>query len=410
MKRKLIVLTTIMLFIHTIQVAAIAQRYTSGNYVYIIEDERACIIGYQGNESDIEYPNTIDGYSVIEVSLGSGFTIKDNIRTVTISNGIERIRRSAFRDCKNLVSVNIPNSVTTIGEDAFNNCDSLTTITIPESVTTIGNYAFSSCDSLTTADVYSNVLGISMFGVCKSLTTVNLNGNLTEIQDSAFEKCASLTSIRIPESVTRIEKRAFYMCSSLIAVNIPASVTTIDYGAFEKNDNLTSVIFNNPNTEFKTTFDGGIIGFQDTPTFTVTDKLTLYAFSGTQAQAYAMEKQLNYKQLARVELNGEQLKFDVPPILENDRVLVPMRKIFETLGAEVAWNDETQTATATTGERTIELQIDNPEVKINGNTVLLDVAPQTLLDRTLVPVRAVSESLGAYVEWDDSAQTVIMSY
>ena len=116
-----------------------------------------------------------------------------------------------------------------------------------------------------------------------------------------------------------------------------------------------------------------------------------------------------YTQLARVELNGEQLKFDVPPMLEKDRVLVPMRKIFETLGAEVSWNDESQTATAVTADKTIELQIDRAAITVNGEEHPIDVSPKMMFNRTLVPVRAVSESMGLSVEWDNAAQTVIIN-
>ena len=408
MKKMGMILITLVVVLQTTAALAISERYVSGDYVYRLNDGKATIIVYNGTATDLELPSHIDGYPVTKVALGKG-NIVEGIQTVTIPYGVEVIGSSAFERFTDLVSVTIPDSVTTIEYRAFADCNSLTSIAIPESVTTIGVGAIAECDNLTVATVNSNILGVSMFGACHSLTTVYLNGALTEIPESAFYACKGLSSITIPETVTKIGKRAFHMCSALSAINIPEGVTELGYGAFGNCGNLTSIIFQNPNTAFQTTFADGPILAPNIPTFEGSNNISIYAFEGTQAQAYAMEKQLPYTQLARVELNGEQLKFDVPPMLEKDRVLVPMRKIFETLGAEVSWNDESQTATAVTADKTIELQIDRAAITVNGEEHPIDVSPKMMFNRTLVPVRAVSESMGLSVEWDNAAQTVIIN-
>ena len=111
----------------------------------------------------------------------------------------------------------------------------------------------------------------------------------------------------------------------------------------------------------------------------------------------------------KVVLDGEELVFDVPPQLIEERTMVPMRKIFEAMGAAVSWNDETQTVTATKGEITVVMQIDNKVISVNGNDITLDVPPQLVDSRTLVPARAVAESLNASVEWDEAASTVFIT-
>ena len=111
----------------------------------------------------------------------------------------------------------------------------------------------------------------------------------------------------------------------------------------------------------------------------------------------------------KVLLNGVELTFDVLPQLINDRTMVPMRKIFESLGAEVDWNGETQTITATKDDVVIVMQIDNVVISINGQDITLDVPPQLVDNRTLVPVRAVAEGLAADVKWDGDNQTVIIT-
>ena len=109
-----------------------------------------------------------------------------------------------------------------------------------------------------------------------------------------------------------------------------------------------------------------------------------------------------------VYINDERVIFeDVRPISENDRTLVPMRAIFEALGAEVEWDEETSTAIADDGENVIEIQIDNNIMLKNGEEIELDV-PARLIDdsRTVVPVRAVSEAFECSVSWSESDQTV----
>ncbi len=106
-------------------------------------------------------------------------------------------------------------------------------------------------------------------------------------------------------------------------------------------------------------------------------------------------------------LNNEQLNFDILPITENDRTLVPMRAIFEALGAEVEWENETQTATATKDGIKVSVTIDSNRMQKNGEEIKLDVPARLVGDsRTLVPLRAISEAFGCQVEWDEELQRV----
>lgn len=101
-----------------------------------------------------------------------------------------------------------------------------------------------------------------------------------------------------------------------------------------------------------------------------------------------------------VKLDGERLSFDQQPIWQLDRVMVPMRVIFEALGCTVGWDEGTRTAAAEKDGVAIHLQIDNELMYRNGEMVVLDAVPCQIGDRTLVPIRAVSEALGASVFWE----------
>lgn len=107
--------------------------------------------------------------------------------------------------------------------------------------------------------------------------------------------------------------------------------------------------------------------------------------------------------------NGDQVSFDQSPFIENDRVLVPMRAIFEELGATVLWEERTETITATDGYSTIVMQIGNNIIAKNDEGIEAEVAPRIIGDRTFVPLRVISESLGAEVNWDDESHTVTIN-
>ena len=111
----------------------------------------------------------------------------------------------------------------------------------------------------------------------------------------------------------------------------------------------------------------------------------------------------------QVALDGQKIQFDIPAQLINDRTMVPLRAIFEALGATVNWDSDTQTVTSTKDDTTVSLTIDSPAMIVNGKEVTLD-APACIVDgRTLVPVRAVSEAFSIGVKWDDTTKTVLLS-
>lgn len=105
-------------------------------------------------------------------------------------------------------------------------------------------------------------------------------------------------------------------------------------------------------------------------------------------------------------LNGSQLQFDVEPMLINDRVMVPLRVIFEAMGATVDWNNATQEVTAIKGGTTVKMQVGSNQASINGVSHTLDSPPQIVNSRTLAPLRFVGEAFGGTVSWDGSTQTV----
>ncbi|HEY3416948.1 MAG TPA: copper amine oxidase N-terminal domain-containing protein [Armatimonadota bacterium] len=108
----------------------------------------------------------------------------------------------------------------------------------------------------------------------------------------------------------------------------------------------------------------------------------------------------------QVEVNGNPLYSRVPPMQVRGRTMVPLRGIFESLDAQVDWNASTRMITATKGDTDVQLGIGQTQATLNGRTVPLDVPAMIVRGSTMVPLRFVSEALGADVKWLEATQTV----
>jgi len=157
---------------------------TDSGYVYKIEGNGVVIVGYKGDDTNIEIPQSISGKQVVEI----GF--------------------EAFRNSE-ITGVVIPFGVKRIGAYAFFNAP-VESIEIPETVTFIGNNAF----SFTNLTEFETPMGIStvsaeMFMLCQNLKSVIITDNVTQIDYGAFAYCPSLEAVYIPYSVDYIADDAF---------------------------------------------------------------------------------------------------------------------------------------------------------------------------------------------------------
>lgn len=165
---------------------------------YVIRDGEVTIRSYDGSDTEITIPDTIEGYPVV--------CIGDN----------------AFWECWTLKQITLPDSLKSIGRGAFYACSELTEIRIPENVISIGSMAFRDCDSL---------------------KTVNIPDSVTEISGRLFEDCRSLENITLPSAVTAIGSYSFYGCWKLRIINIPDTVTAIEVDAFANCHILRTVLY-----------------------------------------------------------------------------------------------------------------------------------------------------------------------
>ena len=106
---------------------------------------------------------------------------------------------------------------------------------------------------------------------------------------------------------------------------------------------------------------------------------------------------------------------DSPPVIKNNRTLLPIRAIIEALGGTVAWIPESKAITIRLGSTTIGLQIGNSTAVVNGNVMNIDstnskVVPEIINGRTMLPLRFVTENLGCDVQWDGTTKTITITY
>ncbi|MGN1231202.1 MAG: stalk domain-containing protein [Anaerotignum sp.] len=108
----------------------------------------------------------------------------------------------------------------------------------------------------------------------------------------------------------------------------------------------------------------------------------------------------------RITLDDSPVSFDQAPFIENDRVLVPVRGILESLGYTVHWQEHTQTVLALSEDVTISLPINSKTATVNGKSVSIDAPAKIKNGRTFVPLRFLAEYSGAEVTWNGSTSTV----
>ena len=117
-------------------------------------------------------------------------------------------------------------------------------------------------------------------------------------------------------------------------------------------------------------------------------------------------KDLRTLPVENINVVGKNVKFDTPPVIKGGRTLVPVRAITEGLGAEVQWNAKTQEVTITKDGTVIVLTLGSNEVKVNGEIIQIDTEANMYSNRTYVPIRFISETFKANVNWDAENEVV----
>ena len=189
------------------------------------------------------------------------YSYREQIKKVTIEEGVTSIGDFAVNNCASLTEVSISDSVTSIGSCVFMDCESLAVIHIPKGVTRIDNSAFFYCPSLASITVDQDNAVYHSAGNCLILTeskmlvvgcqtsVIPTDGSVTVIGNGAFFRQDRLSKIVIPDTVTSIQDQAFAYCEALTELHIPASVDELGYNPFRASG-VTSITVDTGNPTF----------------------------------------------------------------------------------------------------------------------------------------------------------------
>ena len=182
----------------------------SGDFKYdVYENNTAVISGYTGNDKDIVFPDTVDGYPVVGIGKVD-FRSRFKSKKITVKTGLNTlfISGSSFDYCYGIKKVVLNEGLTVIFRSAFGFAESLTEINFPSTLEEIGDSAFYDCKKLMTLDLSKT--------------------KLRKISAGCFAECADAEKVMLPETVCRIEKEAFYRDKQLTDINIPRALTEMD--------------------------------------------------------------------------------------------------------------------------------------------------------------------------------------
>ena len=124
---------------------------------------------------------------------------------------------------------------------------------------------------------------------------------------------------------------------------------------------------------------------------------------------YVSKEYITLSKDIRLIINQKQVEPTVAPVISNNTTLVPIRIISEELGSKVNWDNTKKRVTIQKGKDVIELYIGSKTAYVNGKAVTLLTTPIIKQGTTLVPIRFISEQLGAYVEWDNTEKIIMIN-
>jgi hypothetical protein len=113
------------------------------------------------------------------------------------------------------------------------------------------------------------------------------------------------------------------------------------------------------------------------------------------------------KLAVKVTVDGETIDFKgVPPQMQGSRIMVPMRGVFEHMGAQLAWDPSARTVRAVRGESRVVVTVGKTDAMVNGQVAAVETPPIVAEGRVMVPLRFLAHALGAKVEWLGADRTV----
>lgn len=218
----------------------IVESVTDNIFIYDIYQTYAEVAAYIGENDEAVVPPSANDVPIKSIGKNA-FAYNENIKKVTLLEGITNIANYSFTKCLNLEEINFPNGLISIGTYAFRGTK-LALLEFPDTLTYIGKYAFAETQ-ITTVSVPASIVRIDdyVFSGCQNLTGFELPPTLKTIPKRMFYSCPSLETVVIPDTVTEIGDYAFSYCANLKNITIPATVTKLGEGVLYSSPNVSVI-------------------------------------------------------------------------------------------------------------------------------------------------------------------------
>ena len=341
-----------------------------------------------------------------EVYIGSGkmgmylFNGDTGLEKATLGDKVENVSVGMFNDCKALKEAYIGNGAENIAKQAFEDCYSLEKLTIGKNVQGIDGdlQGFTGLkeiilspenEHLTLSDgvlFTKDMTKLILYPGKKDGESYTVPEGVKVLGNQAFSGADKLKEINLPTTIEKIDTQAFWHCRSLKDIIIPKSVKELGNITFN-GSNVEHMYYMGTEDEWQSVIKPSHGGLD------LRGK-GIISFNYVPVQVIADGKDVDFASYVQ------------RPYIKHDRTLVPMRAIFEALGAEVSWDDATKTAIGVKDGIEVKITIGENVLYKNGEVIELDCAAEITNDRTMVPVRAIGEAFGCTVTWNNEMKTV----
>ena len=403
------------------------------------------------------------------------YTVLGKIKTVEIPETVTRVYQEAFKDSA-VEKVICPASLKIIENNAFAEAHHLKEVEFKGKVTEMESCAFRDCESLTKAIIPDGVTEISWgcFLRCTGLEKVDIPAEITYIDSGAFGECSGLKAVTLHEGLEKIGPNAFYQCSALEEITIPSTVKTIYALAFENCKSLKKLDIKGAAEIGEAAFCGTAleeknITLADGVVYVPVKKNKLYKNDplrfmydnadelteepvhtprqpveeedSTKRKPRATEEpdvtvkpketakpevtakpeitikpevtakpEASTKPILEVKNSGGELEVsanekkinftDALPFIDgNNRTQLPVRAVSESIGCKVEYDDNAKIVYITSTDEKIQLKIGSEDMIVNNEVIKMDTSAQIINDRTYIPIRYIAEALGYDVIW-----------
>lgn len=287
---------------------------TSGAFTYLVfSDGTAAVTGYSGEEAVLKVPEVLDGHAII--ALENKALYKSAIKELVLPDSLEVVGNFAAMYCEKLEKVTFGKGIKSVGVSAFesegDNTKSvgkgnLTTLVWNGAPETIREKAFMYADKLSEINLPEGVRIIEewAFAKCFSADKIILRDGLEVVGDHAFLKCRNVKEIVIPKTCKLIDVSAFYQCRSAESIEIAEGVEVLKKGAFEECSALKQITLPNSIKMMEpyifyncTALEACKMGspeIMEKDIFTGTKQVVVTAPSGSTAEKYAIEHQVQF--------------------------------------------------------------------------------------------------------------------